>query len=115
MTAQAARLAARGYKPCTTTATPVPPGAPAWSARLQWSLASGIAIQADHGVNSGELGRAAALTVRRAARVYLCVDCAHIIDKGMPHGSSDFSHYCPCCITGTQPESQFKTGRQPVG
>jgi hypothetical protein len=108
-TATASRLVAAGYQPCPAPPAPAPQGTPVWSARLEWSLASGTMIRARYGVGGGDLGQPATLTVRKAAGEYICCGCRHVIARGALHGSNAGVHYCACCITTDRPEDQFKT------
>lgn len=108
MTTTAERLTAMGYEPCAASLVPAPAGATVWSARLNWGLVSGSMIRDRYGVCGGELGSPSILTVRKAAGVYLCAGCRHVIARGALHGSNAGTHYCLCCISATEPESQFK-------
>ena len=108
MTTTTARLTAAGYQPCPAQSAPAPAGTPVWSARLNWGLVSGTAIRDRYGVSGGELGSPSILTVRKAAGDYICAGCRHVIARGALHGSNAGAHYCPCCITTTEPASEFK-------
>lgn len=96
---------------CPAQTAPAPVGTPVWSVSLNWTMVSGTMILDRYGVSGGQLGSAAFLTVRKAADDYVCADCRHAIPRGALHGSNMASHYCGCCITTVQPESQFKSGR----
>lgn len=101
--------------------TPAPPcaplaaerGATVWTAKLQWSLASGDFTVARYG-SAGRLGRPAVLTVKRAGRDQCCPDCGHTIPRGSLHGvcMAGLTHYCGCCVTTSEPKTQFIRGRQ---
>lgn len=121
-----AAAGARFPQPATTGETPVPDepappcspltaqrGTTAWTAKLQWSLVSGDFIVARYG-SGGSLGRPAELTVRRAGRDQCCIDCGHTIARGSLHGVSrtGLIHYCSCCVTASEPETQFIPGRR---
>jgi hypothetical protein len=101
-------LTAAGYEPCIAQAMTAIAGTPVWSARLEWGLVSGTSIQDRYGAGGGEMGSPAPLTVRKAAAEYVCRDCRHLIARGALHGSGTGSHYCACCVTTVQPDSQFK-------
>jgi hypothetical protein len=107
-TATASRLIAAGYQPCPAPPAPAPQGTPVWSARLEWSLASGTMIRDRYGAGGGQLGQPATLTVRRAASEYICGGCRHVIARGAPHGSNAGAHYCGCCITTVRPDDEFR-------
>ncbi len=94
----------------TATATRLTRGAIVWSRKLNWGLVSGSMIRDRYGVSGGQLGRPAILTVRRAATEYACVGCGSAITRGTLHGSNIGVHYCPACITTTEPEAQFRAG-----
>lgn len=104
---------ASGWIPCPAQSAPAPPGTPVWSLRLTERAVWGDDVERRYGSRGGILTAPEALTVRVAATEGVCqgIPCSHKIARGQLHGAHMTTRYCICCITATEPESTFRTGR----